>query len=495
MNLLNKIISSFRNEIGAKDTLTRKTFEGGFWTIAASLANKGFGLIRTIVLARLLSPNDFGLFGIALAVIAGLNIFSETGVNTMLIQKRDATDQHWNVGWVIGIIRGLLIFTVLWVISGIIANFYEQPYLVIILHVLSFSFLLQGFSNIGLVNLQKTMRFKKKVAIDQLSELWGNLIAIILGVIYQNVWALVIGKLVTSACFFICSYLFLTYKPKIYFDIKILKEFFTFGQSLFIVSVLVYIITTVDDLFVGKVVGITALGYYTMGYNIANLPTINISRAVAQVTLPAYSQIQQDIVRVEKAFLKVFAHNAMLCVPISVGLMVIATELIEIILGGKWMPMLTTFRILCLLGLFRGIASIIGPLILGCGHPDYLRNIKIFEFILFAPLVYPSAKYGGIVGVSTLTTAIYFFSLIMHTFYAGKILPSLLPKLIRIIGLLISSTLGMALILLIEKTLFFPNSTITGLIVLVLSAIIFYVPLSVFFLTRFLRSLSSNKTT
>lgn len=486
MKAINKFIVALKAEMGAKNSVTRKTVAGGFWTISASLGYKVVGIIRTVVLARLLAPNDFGLFGIAMVVISGFNIFTETGANTMLIQKKDVDDRYWSTGWTIGIFRGCILFAALWLASGFIADFYNRPNIVTILRVLSFMFLLQGFSNIGLVNLQKTMRFKRKVAIDQISELLGNVTAIILGMIYLNVWALVAGKIITSLCLFLCSYIFIETRPKFSFDPNIVREFLSFGQSVFAATILVYIITSFDDLIVGKVLGITTLGFYTMAYNIANLPTINISRTIAQVTLPAYSQIKEDLKRIERAFIRVYGYNLLACVPVSIGLLILAPEIVEVVLGEKWLPMLPAFRILCLLGLFRGTASIIGPLFMSMGRPDYLRNIKIWEFVVFAPLIYPSAIFGGIIGVSMLTTGIYLLSLIMHLHYAKKLLPEILQPCMEIMGLIGISTLAMSIALILEKLFLFPQSNAFGLSMMIMTGIIVYLPLALHVISKFL---------
>jgi O-antigen/teichoic acid export membrane protein len=495
MNVISKLLPAFKQEIGDKDSLTRKTVEGGFWTIASSVLYKVIGLIRTIVLARLLVPDDFGLFGIAAVVISGFTTFTEPGVNAMLIHKQDPDKRYWDTGWTIGLARQLFIFVLIWAASALLAGFYDRPRLAIILRTLSFLFLFQGFTNIAMVNLSKTMRFKKKVAIDQLSELVGNLAAIILGLVFRNVWALVVGRVATSACLFTFSYVFLSYRPRLSFNRNILKEFFSFGKPLFIVSVLVYCITNFDDLIVGKLLGIATLGFYTMAYNIANLPTMNITRTIAQVTFPAYSQIKNDTNRVERAFIRVFAYNLVVCVPVSIGMILISREMIEIVLGAKWLPMLTAFRILCLLGLFRATASIIGPLLVGLGQPDYLKKIKICEFIVFAPAIYPCAKYGGIVGVSVLTTFVYFISLVLHMRYAQKILPSFIALSRKVFVIVVGCTLAMALVVLLEKYFIFPNCSITGFSFMVVSGCIIYVPLSLSLISRFLaRYLSSHRS-
>ena len=484
MKLIVTIISNLKALIGGPDSVTRKTVEGGVWTLVSSLAYRVLGLARTIVLARLLAPDDFGLFGIAAAVLAGFNLFTETSVSAMLIQKRDVDKRFWNTGWSIAAVRGTLLCLVLWGMGGFLGDFYGRMDLVVVLRALSLSCLFQGFSNIELVDLQKRMRFGKRIAIAQLSEIAGNLAAVAVGVVYRSVWALVVWKLTASLTSLVCSYVFLSFRPKFVIDRGALREFFSFGHPLLVATVLMYLVTNVDDLIVGRIVGITALGYYAMAYGIANLPAINISRMIARVTFPAFSMIKEDRKRVEGAFTRVFGYNALICAPVSIGLLLVAPEIISVVLGEKWLPMLPCFRVLCLLGLFRATASIFGPLITGLGRTDYLRNIKIVEFLFFAPLIYPSAKYGGIVGVSILTTAIYLLSLVMHMGCARRLLPNLLPSCIRVMGVVMCNLAGMALVVGLAKYLCCRYGSVASLVASVLCGGLFYMPLSLYFVSR-----------
>jgi PST family polysaccharide transporter/lipopolysaccharide exporter len=489
MALKDRFRSSVSDAVGRQGTLRRQTVEGVFWTAAGTVFSKAVSFVKTIILARLLAPEDFGLFGAALAVLGALQVFTETGASALLVHKTDVDDRYWNTGWVIGILRGAGIFLIIWACSTLIAGFYGRPGLNAILKVLAFSFLLQGFNNVGLIRLQKEMRFKRRVALDQLAELIGNLSAIGFGIAFRSVWALVLGKIVASAAMLALSHLFLKYRPGLHFDRQAARDFVSFGKSVFAFSVLVYLITSVDDIIVGKVLGMAMLGHYTMAYGLANIPTTHISRTIARVVFPAYSKMQEDTERLQSGFISVFFYTTLAVVPASLGLAAVAPEFTRVVLDDRWIPMIPALQILCFLGLFRGVASIIGPLILGYGRPDYLRNMKLIEFSIFALFIYPVIRFGGLVGVSLFTTGIYALSLALSIRYVRKILPGATGPVLRIVGMVLPGGGLMLAGVLAARRWVFPEANWPSLAALVLIGVAIYLPLAVLMNRRYSQGL------
>jgi len=478
MSLTDRFRTFVRSTRGEKGTLQREAVEGVFWTTGATAMARLVSFLKTIVLARLLAPADFGLFGTAIAACAALQVFSETGATTLLVQKKDISDRYWHSGQVISAVRGMVLCVFMLLSSGFIAGFYDRPALGSILRVMALYFLLEGFYNIALVQLQKHMRFKRRVAIVQVADLLGSIGAIVMGITFRSVWALVFGKVFTSFCLLVLSWLLLDYRPRFRFDRSLGREFLTFGRPMFLVSVLVYIITSVDDLILGKVLGMTMLGYYTMAYGLANIPTLQVARTISQVAFPAYARMQDDPEKLRSGFTGIFFYSTISIAPISVGLAVLSREFTMVVLEPKWEPMIPILTILAFLGLFRGIASTIGPLLLGSGHPKFLRNMKLLEFSIFALGIYPVITRAGLGGVSLFTTLIYVLSLLLHLHYAGRVDPSIPRVAARIIGKTLAGTAVMAAGVLALKTWVFMEVGVINLIVLICAGVVFYVPLA-----------------
>ncbi len=478
MKITDRIRSFVQNARGEEGSLQRDAVEGVFWTSGATVVSRVVSFLRTIILARLLVPEDFGLFGTALAAFAALQVFTETGATSLLVQKQEIDDRYWNSGWVISIIRGMILCAFLSLFSGVVADFYSRPALGPILRVLALSFLLEGFNNIALIQLQKHMRFKRKVAIAQIAELCGSLAAITLGIILQSYWALVFGKLVTSVILLLLSWIMVDFVPRLRFDRSLTLEFLNFGKPMFVISVLVYIITSVDDLILGKVLGMTVLGYYTMAYGLASFTTLHVSRTIGQVVFPAYARLQDEPEKLERGFVTVFFYTTLVVAPLSIGLALVAGEFTPVVMSEQWIPMIPALRILCFLGLFRAVGSITGPLILGSGRPDFMRNNKLVEFTVFVVGIYPALRYGGIIGVCLFTTAIYALSFILHMRSAQKILPGIVKPVIRMTGLIMVCVGVMSAVVVAEDILLFEQDSLLALIVMVASGAATYLPLA-----------------
>ena len=482
MTIPDRIRSFISRSRGEQGTLQREAVEGVLWTSGATVVARIVSFLRNLILARLLAPEDFGLFGTAIAAFAALQVFTETGATSLLIQKQDADDRYWHSGQVISVVRGMVLAGFLALFSGLVAGFYDRPALGPILQVLALSFLLGGFNNIALIQLQKYMRFKRKIAITQVADLCGSLAAIGLGIWLRSYWALVFGKVTVSVVLQALSWLFVDYRPRFRFERATAAEFLRFGKPMFTISILVYLITSADDLILGKMLGMTVLGYYAYAYGLASFPTIHVSRTIGQVVFPAYARLQDEPERLERGFLTVYFYTALAVAPLSVGLALEAGEFTPVVLGRQWIPMIPALRILCFLGLFRAIASIIGPLIIGSGKPEIMRNNKLIEFAVFAVGIYPAIRYGGLVGVSLFTTAVYALSLVLHVHTARRILPGVVKPVVRITLLVFLSVAAMSAVVVAADLLLFEQDSLLALIVLVAAGAAVYLPLA--FLVR-----------
>jgi lipopolysaccharide exporter len=287
------------------EPLSTRVVKGGLWVFALRVINRGLGFARTIILARLLAPEDFGLLGIAMLAIATLETFSQTGFQPALVQKKENVESYLNTAWTVSAIRGGILFVLLFLSSPLIARFFNSPQATLIIRVIAVTVLLSGLKNIGIIFFEKELEFNKQF-FYQLSGTLANFgVAIVLAFVLKNVWALVWGGLAFSFVQLFMSYIVHPYRPKVRFEKTKFVELFRFGKWLLAQSIAIFLITQGDDIFVGKMLGVTALGFYQMAYLIANLPATQITHVISGVTFPAYSKMQDDLVRMKKACLRV----------------------------------------------------------------------------------------------------------------------------------------------------------------------------------------------
>lgn len=382
------------------ESLSKKAIKGGIWLFGLRLSNRGLGFIRTIILARLLDPKDFGLLGIALLVASTVDAFSQTGLQSALVYKKSDVESYLDVAWSGLATRGVILFLLLVVSAPFAADFFNSDEAERIIIVIAFNMLLTGFGNIGIVFFQKDLEFRKQFVYEFSATVVDLVVSISLAFILRNVWALIWGGMAKNFVRLILSYLLHPYRPKVRFEIQKFKELFGYGIWIFGSTVLVFLITQGDDIFVGKFLGVTALGFYQMAYLISNLPATEIADVISRVTFPAYSKLQDDKVKLGAAFLKVVHLTAYVSIPLAGGIFILSYEFTEIFLGSKWLPMVPAVQILVLAGVMGSISATTRPVFQGTGNPRIDTTWQIIRLIALIAVIYPFSSRWGISGVA-----------------------------------------------------------------------------------------------
>jgi len=369
----------------------------------------------------LLAPNDFGLLGIALLALSTLEIFSQTGFRAALIQKKENIESYLDTAWTVSAIRGIVLFLILYLSSPIISKFFNSSQAMLVIKVISISILLSGFRNIGILFFQKELEFKKQFIYEFSATIVDLTVAISLSFILRNVWALVWGILAANFVRFVMSYVLLPYRPKFKIQKEKFKDLFGFGKWVLGSGILVFLTTQGDDIFVGKMLGVTTLGFYQMAYMLSNLPATEITHVISRVTFPAYSKLQEDLPRIKEAYLNVLHLIAFISVPLAGGIFILVPDFTKIFIGEKWMPMVPVVQVLVLAGLIRSIAATTGPIFHGVGKPKINTMWQTIRLIVLIALIYPLSMRWSIMGTSLAVIISIFVATIGFSFEVIKI--------------------------------------------------------------------------
>ncbi len=454
LNIIKKSKNLIRKMATPGESLSERTVKGGFWVFTLRISDRIFQLIRTIILARLLSPNDFGLFGIALLVLSMLDTFSQTGFQQALIQKKGETKDYLNTAWTVGLIRGFLIAAIVFFLAKPAAIFFDAPAAGPLLRVIGISIILQSLNNIAVLYFQKELQFQKFFKYQFLGTIADVTVAITSAFLLKSVWALVFGLLAGNLVRCIMSYVIEPYRPRFKFDRAQAKELFGFGRWILGSSILVFLITHGDDIFVGKLLGATMLGFYQMAYRISNLPATEISHVISQVSFPAYSKLQDNLPKLKEAYLKILQLTTFISFPIAGLIFILAPEFTQIFLGNKWMPMVPAMQMLALSGLLRSIGATIGPALEGIGKPKIITKWQLARFFILAILIYPFITNWGILGASFVVFLSSLISTIGFIIIIIKITKCDIKNLSeKLIFPLISTLILIAIIFVLEKGL------------------------------------------
>jgi len=431
--------------------------KGGAWVFGINIFARVMEIIKTVIIARLLEPRDFGLFGISLLVLYLFEMVSQAGFEKALIQKKEDISSYLDTAWIIQVFRGVFLGALIAAISPVIAVFFDAPPVKNLLVVIGASVALNGFANIGIIYFQKDLLFDRLFVLRVGTQFTNFFVSITLAVIYRSVWALVLGYLAGVVMQTFLSYVLHSYRPRFRFALEKAKEMFSYGKWIFSSSALIYFVDSLDDIVVGKLLKAYTLGLYQMAYNISNFAATKVCKVMSQVAFPVYSKLQNDLGRLREGFSRTMSVVAIISLPITFGLFVLAPDLVRILLGDKWLPIVLPLRAMCFIGALRSVTGNFGPVFLSLGRPDILTKLQLINLAILGVSIIPMVNAFGIMGavysrLLTFATQLYTWPRLIKImkFDAKGLITPLVPSVV--------STFVMSLALFSAKLYF----TVTG---------------------------------
>jgi len=399
------------------------------------------GLISMIILARLLIPKDFGIIAMASSLIAGVELLTALGLHVVLIQHPDPKQYHFDTAWTLKVILGLLAALLVAVLAVPVATFYGEPRLSSVIYVLAICVAARGLDNIHTVWFQKNLEFRKDFFLRFVPRLAGFFVTIPLAFYLRSYWALVSGMLFTSVFGLIYSYV--VYPVAVRFSLSGAKEMFHFSKWLLISNFLGYIITKGVDIILGRTVGSSGLGTYTLSYEVATIPTTQLTAPINRAIFPGYSKLAQDNNLLTKGFLDVTGMISVIALPAAIGIAAIAEIFVPVVLGKGWEQAVPVIKILAWYGAISCLLTNTGPLFNAVARPYYLTYIQIISIAILLPSAYFLGTTGGITTVGwafLITTSI---TTPLTIYIVKKIIKIRLTMLAAVIWRPILASLGM----------------------------------------------------
>lgn len=372
-------------------------------------------MLRLAVLAHLLLPEVFGLTTLVVLVVGSLWALTEAGIHQAVIQRHELTGQHLHTAWHLGWLRGLLLAVACYLLAPLAGAFFEHRELIALLQLAALIPLLRGFESLGLILLKRELNFRYSAVVDMARELTNTTVAIGLVLYWQAtaeslVWALVASTLVGV----IVSYLVHGYRPLFLFDRRVAAEFWRFGGHLLGAGLLIFAMTNLDDVVIGKMIGMEALGYYTVAFTLAGVVTTQIVQLMNQLLFPAMSRLQKERERTISVLGRALRGAAGILTPVACFIALFADQIVQVLFGDKWEAVIPALQLLLLVGWVRGIASVFGPVLLARGLTAALHRMKWKEFAVFAVTIIPAVHFLGIVGAAVVLLLVYLLSLVLH---------------------------------------------------------------------------------
>jgi O-antigen/teichoic acid export membrane protein len=415
----------------------RKRIRSGFgWLLSSSLIGELIRFARSVVLARLLLPEDFGLFGMALTIMAALNAVTMLGLDrTIVANKFDTRDElkaHLDTVWSAGLVRGVVITLLVAASAFPISRFYGQPQLNVIIPVLGLVSLIQGLQNIGLVILRKEISFARIFWYELATNVGGIALTVGLALFWRNVWALVIGLLLTTVLGTVLSYVFHSYRPRLAFEKVALRRVLSLGKFTLVIAVASYVMNMADNVMVGRLLGTGPLGNYSLAFNIASAPISVLVFSLGTVLFPAYAEIgAQQPQRLAQAFTKVFSLASMIMLTITVPLFLLAGDIVQLLFGGKWTTAGKVLGVLALVVPLRGLSQIISAVFWALNRPKQVAVGQVLEAAVFLAALYPLIMAFGVTGAAWAGVIAYAFACVNRLVALNRIIPGITAQLFR----------------------------------------------------------------
>jgi PST family polysaccharide transporter/lipopolysaccharide exporter len=398
--------------------LRERTVKSGIWVTAMNVGDRVLQLGSLVVLARLLSPADFGLMGIALVAIHGLQRFTNLGLDEALIKDRDDdVDDYLDTAWVLNLGRGLLIAGVMFLGAPLIASFTGEPRAAPILRVIGISPLLLQLRNPGTVYFKKDLAFEKQFLYTMGGSISNFAVAVTLAILWQNVWALVFGYIASDLMRTVMSYLLHDYRPWPAFDLDIARKLVDYGKWLTGSRIVLFLINEGDDAIVVWLLGAASLGFYQIAYRFAMAPARELTQIVSSIMFPAYSKLQDDVGALRSAFFKTVKMTTFISFPVGFGIIAVAPTFVAAFFGQRWLPMVPVMQIIAVNGILISFTSAFGSVWMARDRPDYLVKVGLIRLPLMVLAMIPMTRAFGIAGAAAAVVGVYVFPMLPIDIY------------------------------------------------------------------------------
>jgi teichuronic acid exporter len=389
------------------------------WTFAQQFGNQLIGFVVSVILARLLLPEEFGLIGMIAVFIAIGNTLLHSGLTKSLIRGEDLDNEDYSTVFYFNLIASIILYIILFFLSPFIANFYEQPLLISILRVYCLTFIIQAFSAVQLARLTKTLNFKTQTMVALPSAIVGGIVGITMAFLGYGIWSLVWSSVLSSAVNSLQLWIYSKWKPDVCFNYNKFKLHFNYGYKLALSELLDRIFSNIFLIVIGKYFSPAQVGFYTRAETMKQLPVRNISNALDRVTFPLFVSIQNDDIRLKRVYKKLMKMVVFIITPVLVLLVILAEPIFVFLFTSKWIPAVPYFQILCISGILYPLHSYNLTVLNVKGRSDLFLKLEVLKkalviisLIITIPLGIISMLIGQVV-----TSVIAFF---INSHYTGK---------------------------------------------------------------------------
>jgi O-antigen/teichoic acid export membrane protein len=418
--------------LGAEQDLQdikRRLMTGTVWLGSARGLSNLIGVINTIVLARLLTPADFGLVALAMTMLALLTASTEMSLSAALVQHKEPTEAHYDTVFTLSIVRASVLAAIFAAIAYPVAVSYGDFRLFGLMLALSAMTVVGSLFNPKMVTLTRSLVFWQEFVLTIAQKVAGFLVAVAVAVLFRSYWAIVLGLCASQVVNVALSYLIVPYRPR--FGWQHARELFSFSGWLTLNSALATLNYKLDPLMIGWFLGRAQLGIYSVGDNLASLPIREAMTPLNQTLFPAFSRVKGDMVRLRAAVRSAQGFICFIALPVGFGFSLVSDTFVRLALGEHWLEAVFIIQTLSIIVALNTMVSALFPVALALGETKFVFQRQLMMFCIRVPAVVAGMYLAGLPGVvmGRLLTGVFGLGVNLH-------------MMKRLIGVTVTSQLG-----------------------------------------------------
>ena len=403
------------------ESLKKKTVKGVAWTSLDQVATLGFGFVIGVILARLLTPSDYGLLAMIAVFNAVAFAFMDSGFGKALIRKPDLSEDDNSTAFYFNIIAGVVMAGVIWLIAPFVSLFYDKPILTQLLRVEGLLLIISSFTIVQNAQLSRALNFKAVMLIKVSSQVIGGIVAIVAAYHGLGVWSLVIQHIASGVLSLIFLWITSPWRPRGHWDKSSFGYLWGYGSKMLASGLLDKIYTNIYPIVIGKFYSAADLGQYTRAYGYAGIPSTGLTGALQQVIFPVLSQIQNDDERLGHNYRRILRFAVFIIFPFMMGMAALARPLVISLVTDKWAECVPYLQVLCFALMWYPVHAINLNLLQVKGRSDLFLRLEIIKKSIVTIAIFVCVPFG-VMGICIGSVCTSLICLAINTYYTGKLI-------------------------------------------------------------------------
>lgn len=402
-------------------SLKDKAVNGLIWSFIDSFAGQGISIFVGIMLARILSPREFGLIGMIVVFIAVSESFINSGFTSALIRKKECTEADYSTVFFFNLIAGVLFFIVLFLSAPAIGGYFNEPELVPIVQVLGVVLIIDALTMIQRTILTKRLDFKLQARISVIASIGSGGVALAMAYAGMGVWSLIALRLVKQGLNSFFLWIWNKWRPALIFSWESFRELFGFGSKLLVSGLIDTIYQNIYYLIIGKYFSAQDLGFYTRADEFKKIPSQNMTSIISRVSYPLLSSIQDDPERLKATYQKLIRSTMFVTFILMMGMAAVAEPMVITLVGEKWRESIVYLQLLCFVGMMYPLHALNLNMLQVQGRSDLFLRLEIIKKLLAVPVIVVGILWGikaMIYGMIINTMIAYY----LNSYWSGKMI-------------------------------------------------------------------------